>query len=155
MLSSVPAFTEIRKIGSELALARRAQSGARSTFREAVGGEKPLDDAPTHLQFTRDRPLPHSRSVQRQDVLIASIALVSADRLLSFHTRQASKLHLLTHQRMWQFWLNLFLWLISLLSLRTARRDVTCHRARLIIQRSSTVRIAGGHCFEGDILNLW
>src|SRR5258708_8177159 len=110
-----------------------------------------VDDAAAHMECERDRPMWQSRSVERQDGLIASIALVSADLLLAFRVGQASKLHLLTHQRMWQFWLNLFLWLISLLSLRTARRDVTCHRARLIIQRSSTVRIAGGHCFEWDI----
>ena len=54
-----------------------------------------------------------------------------------------------------QFWLNLLLWLISSLSLRTVCRDVTCHRARLIIQRTSGALIASGHCFERTILNLW
>src|SRR6266487_4768292 len=113
MLSSVPAFAQISQIGIELALARRSQSGARGTFREAVGGEKTLDDAPAHLQLTGDRSLSHSCSVQRQDVLIASIALVSADLLLAFRVGQGSKVHLSIYQRMWQFSLNMLLCLIS------------------------------------------
>ena len=50
-------------------------------------------------------------------MLIPSIALVSTDLLLAFRIGQRSKLYLLTHQRMWHFWLNLLLWLISSLSL--------------------------------------
>src|SRR5436190_22081482 len=118
MLSSAPALAEIPQIGIELALARRPQSRARGTFWEAVGGKISLDDAPAHLYLTGDRSLSHSCSVQRQDVLIASKALVSADLLLAFRVGQGSKLHLLTHQRLWQVWLNLLL--ISALSRRSA-----------------------------------
>src|SRR6266567_740560 len=155
MLSSVPAFAKIPQIGIELALARRSQSGARSTFGEGICGEKSLDNAPTHLQRTSDRSLSHSRSVQSQDLLIASRALVAADLLLAFRVGQAGKLHLPTHQLLWQLWLNRLQRLISSLCLRTTRRDVTRHCVHLIIHSTSEALIAGGHGLERDILDRW
>src|SRR6266487_176744 len=113
MLSSVPAFTQIRQIGTELALASGAYSRARSAFGEGFCGKISLDGTPTHPQFAGDRSLPSVCLVQCQDVFIARIALVATDFLLAFGVGQGSKLNLLTHERRWQLWLNLLLWLIS------------------------------------------
>ena len=88
-------------------------------------------------------------------MLIPSIALVSTDLLLAFRIGQGGKLDLLTHQRIGQFWLNLSLGLIGSLRLQSALRDSSCQRARVIIQRFSTARTAGGCFFQRNILNLW
>src|SRR6266852_2847527 len=117
MLSSLPAFTEIRQIGIELALASGAYSRARSAFRESFCGKISLDDTPAHPQFAGDGSLPHACLVQRQDMFIARIALVATNLLLAFRVGQGGKLDLLAHERIWQFWLNLLLWLTSSLGL--------------------------------------
>src|SRR6266567_4819581 len=153
MLARVPAFTEMYEIRIKLALTTCSSSRTGSTFREAVGAKISLNDAPTHVQRTRNRTPAHARLVQSQHVLIPSIALVATDLLLAFRIGQGGKLNLLTHRRIGQFWLNLGLELIGALRLRSARRDAPCHRACLSIQRSSTARTAGGSCFERDILN--
>src|SRR5258706_4789798 len=118
MLSSLPAFTEIRQIGIELALASGAYARSRSAFRESFCGKISLDDTPAHPQFAGNRSLPHACLVQCQDMSIARITLVATDFLLAFGVGQGSKLDLLTHERSWQFWLNLLLWLIGSLRWR-------------------------------------
>ena len=50
-----------------------------------------MDDVPAHLQFAGDSPFSHSRSVQSQDQLIASNALVSTDLLLAFGVGQEER----------------------------------------------------------------
>src|ERR1700687_1197869 len=135
MLARVPAFTQMDEIRIKLALAKCSSSRTGSTFREAVGAKISLNDAPTHVQLTRNRTPAHSRLVQSQNVLIPSIALVATDLLLAFRIGQGGKLHLLTHRRIGQFWLNLGLGLIGSLRLRSARRDAPCQRACLSMQR--------------------
>src|SRR6266516_7093102 len=113
MRARVPAFTEIHEVRIELALAKCSSPRTGSTLREAVRGKISLNDAPTHVQFPSNSTPTHSRSVQSQNMLIASRALVSTDLFLAFRIGQAGKLDLLTHLRRWQFCLTLSLRLIG------------------------------------------
>src|SRR5579875_2296866 len=102
MLPSTPACAEILQIGIELALTPGTQASADSPFGKPFGSEKPLHGTPTHVQLPGNRSLSHARTVQRQDVLVALIALVSANLLLAFRVGQGRQFHLLIYQRRWQ-----------------------------------------------------
>src|SRR6266436_4625336 len=119
MFSSTPAFTQIRQMRVQLALASGTYPRARSAFWEGFCGKISMHDAPTHVHLSGNGPLPHSRLVQCQKVLIARIPLVSTDLLLAFRVGQASKLSLLLYRCLRRFWPNLGLGLASFLSLRT------------------------------------
>src|SRR5438067_1386793 len=114
-----------------------------------------MHDAPTHVYLSGDGPLSHSRLVQRQNVLIARIPLVSTDLLLAFRVDQASKLWLLLHGCLGRFCSNQDLGLARFLCLRADCFGTALHGACLITMRISQALGVDGPFCERDILNLW
>src|SRR5947209_4902254 len=114
-----------------------------------------MDDTSAHVHRTSDSSLSHSRLVQSSDLLIACIAFVATDLLLSLGIGQGSQLHLLSHLSMRQVRLNLDLGLVSARSCRCAWRGLACSDACLSFQSTCQASIVGGDGFERTILNLW
>src|SRR5205807_10654111 len=102
-----------------------------------------------------DRSLSHSRLVQSSDLLIACIAIVATDLLLSLGIGQGSKLHLLSHLSMRQVQLNLDCGLVSARSRCCAWGGVACSDAALSFKGEGSVSIVGRYGLERTILHLW
>lgn len=103
-------------------------------------------------QLTRDRPLSHASSVQSHDLLIACIALLSADLFLALSVGQAREILLPLVVPPWLFELDSLSRLVADLGLRTLGES-----NQSLASRSSAAVVcrAGLPSLGGAIHNKW